>query len=166
LASSAISKASGVANCGSVGIDQTLGRGEMDDHKAVDAAVRLEALEIVLEAVDLIAHRCQVGALAARHIAAELDVADGGPRLDRLKLGTDEVEFGRGQDAVLAAGGCQIVGIQVPAGQSDVLVGSQAGMVGIGQRQSGQIDSPATDHFQPCGRRRGNSTSQTDYCNA
>ena len=113
----------------------------MDHYEAIDAAVSLEAPQIVLEAVDLVAHRGQVGALAPRHIAAELDVADGRPRLDRLKLGTDEVQFGRGQDAVLAAGGCQIVRVQVPAGQGDVLVGSQAGVVGIGQRQSGQIDS-------------------------
>ena len=83
------------------GIDQTLGRGEMDDHEAVDAAVGLEALQIVLEAVDLVAHRGQVGALAARDIAAELDVADGGPGPDQLQAPSarDPVRRGPGRRA-------------------------------------------------------------------
>ena len=148
------------------GIDQTLGRGEMDDHEAIDAAIRLEAPQIVLEAVDLVAHRGQVGALPSRDIAAELDVADGGPGPDRLQFRPHEIEFGGGQDSVLAAGGCQIVRIKVPPGQSDVLVGCQAGLGGISQRQSGQIDSPTADHSQPGGNRRRNRSAQPDYRNA
>ncbi len=116
-----------------------LGGGEVDHHNAIGAAFLAEAAQVVGDGGDGGAVAPLGAQVAARHTAAELGRADGGPGAHRLHRGARLVVLRGAEDVVVRRGGGQVVGAEVPPAEHEIPVVREAGRGRVAQRQSAHV---------------------------
>jgi len=165
LASRPFSKASRVER-GDREVGPALRRGEVDHHHVVEVALGLEAPKVVGDDRDRLAVVGRHDAVGALDVLAELGAAHRRPRLDALEHLGAVLDVLLAQHAVTRGRGGEIVVVEVPAGEDQILVVGQSGDGETGQRQSVEAVRSGFDHLDARDGSGGNCATHANERNA